>query len=135
MSYLSERISYIHGLAEGMDIENDTKEGRFLMALVSVISEMVEAIDEIEESNDELLDYVQVLEEKIDGDSEEYADDDDEDEYTDLSERFLAFECPECGEVVYFDHAMMDSDNELICPECNTPITDIGDPDEDVTVD
>ncbi|MFZ5975126.1 MAG: CD1247 N-terminal domain-containing protein [Bacillota bacterium] len=135
MSYLSERISYIRGLAEGMNIESETKEGRFLMALVSVTEEMVEAIDEIEDNNEELLDYIQVLEEKVsflDDDLEEY--DEDDDEYADLCERFLAVECPECGEIVYFDHSMAGSGNELICPECNTPLPDIDD-EEEASVD
>lgn len=132
MSYLSERISYLGGLAEGMEIGNETKEGRFLLALVSVMKEMVETIDEIEEKNEELLDYVQVLEEKI---LDESGLEDDTEEYENLCERFFAVECPECGEVVYFDQNMADSDNVLICPECNAPIKDPDDDEEDASVD
>ncbi|MGI5907649.1 MAG: CD1247 N-terminal domain-containing protein [Christensenellales bacterium] len=142
MSYLTERMSFIHGLAEGMKIDDETDQGRFLMALVSVMEEIVETIDEIEEKNEELLDYLQMLEEKIgawdedreyeDAGDEEECDEDDFDEMAGaLAERFESVECPECGEIVYFDRSMVGSENELICPECNTPITGLSEPEGD----
>ncbi|HAL74053.1 MAG TPA: hypothetical protein DCM45_03040, partial [Clostridiales bacterium] len=84
MSYLSERISYIRGLAEGLRIEDENDQGRFMLALVSVMEEIVETIDEIEENNEELLDYLQALEEKLSAwqeDEDGYEDFDNDEEY------------------------------------------------------
>ena len=35
---------------------------------------------------------------------------------------FFEVVCPACGETIYFDEDMLDSDDGLICPCCNEPI-------------
>jgi len=122
MSYLSERVSYLKGLAEGLNIDRETREGRFMLALVAVMDELVDALDELEEQNAELLDAVEDLQ----GTGYRFRTDDrlddDGEDGSDIYEEFVALECPECGEVVYFDQSMLHSENDLICPECNAPI-------------
>ena len=48
-------------------------------------------------------------------------DDDDEDDELDEDD-FLEVVCPSCGETIYFDESMLDSEDGLICPSCNEPI-------------
>ena len=40
----------------------------------------------------------------------------------DFDDDFVEVECPHCGETVYFDQDMLESDEELICPNCNKPV-------------
>ena len=60
METLTSKIAYIKGLAEGLKISDETAEGKVLLKLI-------EAIDEIAESVDDLLDAHDELEEKVDG--------------------------------------------------------------------
>lgn len=133
MSYLSERISYLKGLAEGLNIDRETREGRFMLALVSVMDDMADVLDEMEGQNAELLDAIEDLQ----GTgyrfrTDDALDDDDGQDGSDIYEEFVALECPECGEVVYFDQSMLHSENDLICPECNAPIvTNVAETEDD----
>ena len=136
MSYLSERISYLKGLSEGMSFEEDTKESRFMTALVSVMEEMVESIDDLEDQNVDLMERVHELEEQLQDfyvgcDCEHHQEDQEDDDEDEVYDQFVAIECPECGEIVYFDQAMLQSDNDLICPECNASIVETVEDEDD----
>lgn len=48
MSLLFERVSYLRGLADGLDIDKAKKEGKLLAEIVSVLEEMAYAIEDLE---------------------------------------------------------------------------------------
>ena len=37
----------------------------------------------------------------------------------DFDDDFVEMTCPHCGETVYFDIDLIESDDELMCPNCN----------------
>ena len=39
-----------------------------------------------------------------------------------MEDDFLEVVCPSCGETIYFDEDMLDSEDGLICPNCNEPV-------------
>ena len=49
---LRERVSY-KGLSEGMKIDENTNEGKLLMAIIDVIDDMFLAVEDLEEIQDE----------------------------------------------------------------------------------
>ena len=51
MSKITDKVSYIRGLAEGMKLDQNTNEGKLLGIIIEVMSEMAAAIDELEEAN------------------------------------------------------------------------------------
>ena len=51
-----------------------------------------------------------------------WPDEDDEDDEEPLEDDFLEVVCPSCGETIYFDEDMLDSEDGLICPNCNEPV-------------
>jgi len=89
VDFLYEKISYLRGLADGLEVKDDTKEGKLFFALMEVIEEMADSINDLAEDQDELNEYVDLLdedlsvvEEELFGDlelSEDYYDDDDYD--------------------------------------------------------
>lgn len=50
MENLFEKISYLKGLAEGLDLDNESKEGKVLVKLIDVLQEMYEEIDDLYDS-------------------------------------------------------------------------------------
>ena len=122
---LSEKAAYIQGLAEGLSLDESTKEGKLLAALIDLVGEMADAIGEIDEDLDTLNDYIEEIDEDL-GDVEEYLYDDDCDcdcdcdccdEDCDIDdEDFFEVECPACGEVICFDGSI--DPEELACPAC-----------------
>ncbi|MBR4890639.1 MAG: hypothetical protein IKU15_05060 [Clostridia bacterium] len=131
MAYLSEQVSYLKGLAEGMKIDDSKNEGKLLMKIIDVLDEMAMSFEELDEEvldNTERLDDV---EDCLDDICEDLYDDecdcgcdcdcdcDCDDDFDDMD--FYEVECPSCNEKVYFDEDMI-NDESLICPNCNEKI-------------
>ena len=45
---ISEKVAYLEGLAEGLALDTETKEGKLLAAIVDVLGEIAEELEEIE---------------------------------------------------------------------------------------
>lgn len=128
MSYIKEKVAYLRGLADGLNVQ-DEAQNKLTAAIIETLDAMADAIDdneatmtEMDESIDDLYDALDELEEECcacecDDDDDAFDEDD-----------FCEIICPSCGECVYFDQDMIDSDADLICPNCNAPIdSDVND--------
>ena len=140
---LTEKAAYIKGLADGLDLDKDTKEGKIIAALMDLVDEMAAAvtdlqndIEEIDEDLDYLNDYIEEIDEDLQA-VEDFLDEEvemDEDDLYDEDEEFcdgdctecdgcdcgddeyFEIECPSCGDMVCFD-CELDPEN-MICPAC-----------------
>ncbi len=134
MGYLSEKAAYLKGLAEGLDFDNSSKEGKILKALIEAFDEMATEVDdlviiqeEMQEQLDDVDDALMELEEdfyELDDFDDDLDDDFDDDEDDDAEwEETYSFECPKCGDMVYVDLGLLDSGEEyVVCPNCNEHI-------------
>lgn len=120
---ISEKVAYLKGLAEGLALDTESKEGKLIAAIIDVLDEMA---DEMAEMQDEMLDIEdgldavsddlsEVEECLLDEDEDEWDDDDDDEE-----DCFMTT-CPECEEEVYFDESVLE-DGEVTCPNCGTKL-------------
>ena len=117
MSVISEKVAYLEGLMEGMKISPDTNEGKLFAEILSVLADIGESIEEIEDAQDELFDAVYELEDDVDelfGYDGEYDDYDDEDEFV--------IACPSCGESFYVYEEDLLSEEPIECPSCGQEI-------------
>ena len=78
---ITEKVAYLKGLAEGLDLDVEkSKEGKLINALMEIVVEMAEEMDDMQAEICELKDYCEELDEDL-GDVEEVLLDlDDEDE-------------------------------------------------------
>ena len=132
---LNERAAYIKGLAEGMELDANSKEGKILAALIELASDMADEIAAMDERIDTAFAYCEELDEDLGSVEEILLDDcdcdcdcDDEDEFEcdgncdccdadcDCDDDFFEVECPACGDVICFDSSI--DPEELICPAC-----------------
>ena len=118
MGYLSERVNYVKGLMEGMKFDTDTDEGKLFKALIDIVEDLAISAEDLEDTQDQILDVIDEYEERI-GDlesevfDEEYYDEDIDEPLT----------CPECGAELDFDELDIDeSVKSFKCPECGTKI-------------
>lgn len=147
MGYLSEKAAYLKGLAEGLGIEGETKEGKLLNAIIEAIDEIAlevddmviiqedmqellddidsdlsdleDAFEELEEDLDDLEDELEDLD--LDDDFDEDFDDEDYDEEEEEEE--YSFECPNCQDIIYINPEMVEGDVKfIVCPNCATKI-------------
>ncbi|MBR5535698.1 MAG: hypothetical protein IKU60_03525 [Clostridia bacterium] len=137
MGYLSEKAAYLKGLAEGLDVGNDTKEGKLLNAIIEMLDEVALEVDDmviIQEDMQEQLDVVDndlsdledafyELDEDLDDLDDEFDDDDLEEDFDEEWDEEYSFECPKCGDVVHFNPELIDDDVKfIVCPNCGTKI-------------
>ena len=117
-----EKVAYLKGLAEGMELDTEKKEGKLLAAIIDVLEDIALEIEDIEDEQAELsegLDAVSDdLEDVEDLVFEDYDDDDEyEEDELDEDEDCYATTCPTCEETIYFDESILE-DGEVICPNC-----------------
>lgn len=82
MDYLYERLAYLKGLAEGLSIEESSKEGKLLVQIIDILEDFADAIDEVQENQEEIEDYVGTMDEDLsDVEDDLYGDEEDEFEF------------------------------------------------------
>lgn len=116
---LNEKAAYLKGLCEGLTFDKNSAEGKLLVALVDLCSEMADEIVRIDEDVEYVSDYCEELDEDL-GDVEELLLDEDELDDEDYDDEFYEIECPHCGEIIEFDASV--EPEELTCPACHEPI-------------
>ena len=123
---ISEKVAYLKGLAEGMELDTEKKEGKLLAAIIDVLEDIALELEDIQDEQAELADGLDAVSDDLedvedvvfgeddeddDEDSEYYEDDLDEDEDC------YATTCPTCEETIYFDESVLE-EGEVICPNC-----------------
>lgn len=79
MDYLIEKVAYLKGLMDGLEIDDRTNEGKILVNIVDILHDIVHEIDDLNASKDELDEYIQTIDEDLsDVENELYGDDDDD---------------------------------------------------------
>ena len=117
---ITEKVAYLKGLAEGMELDTEKKEGKLLAAIIDILDDIALELEDLKDYADELgdgldavSDDLEDVEDVIFGEDEdeddEFEDEDDEDCY--------ATTCPTCEETIYFDESILE-DGEVICPNC-----------------
>ena len=104
-----EKVAYLKGLAEGMQLDAESKEGRLISVIIDILEDMAADIEDLEdnaldlsEEIDELSDDLAELEEYCY--DEEYDDEDDEDDYCGKGRRHhMRCRGDEDGEPVFYD--------------------------------
>lgn len=125
MSYLNERVAYLKGLVDGMELDKDTKEGKLLVHIVDVLEDFADSISELDDELTEVSEYVDAIDEDLSDLEEDFYDEADEFDDEDFID-FDEIKCPTCGELIYLDEDMFaDNENgelEIACPECKETI-------------
>ncbi len=110
---LTERVAYIRGLAEGLDVNAEQKEGRVLLAMLDLLEDMSVSIAELEEENDGLQNIMDAMIEDFYDEDDSY----DEADELDTDSELYQVVCPSCGEEIFVDESTLDMGN-IGCPAC-----------------
>ena len=141
MGYLSERVSYLRGLVEGLGIDKTTKDGKILDIIVDLLDDMAISIEDVEASNNDLLEAADETDERL-CDIEDYLydeEDEDDDECDccdccdceDCEDCYAEVECPGCGQVIELEEVLAEGADSIICPNCKEKIEIEWEDDED----
>lgn len=138
---ITEKVAYLKGLAEGMDLDMGKKEGKLFAAIIDVLDDMALEIEDLKDMQMELgdgldavSDDLEDVEDALFGDEDDCDCDCDCDE-CDEDEDCYATTCPTCEETIYFDDSILE-DGQVVCPNCGEKLEfDLTTLEEDETED
>ncbi len=115
---LSEQMSYLKGLVDGMEIDLTTKEGKVLSQIMEVLQSAVLYIDDLQDQVDDVTELCEELDEDL-GNVEEFLLDEDEDDEDDFD-----FDDDDDYDEDDDDYDFDDEDEmyETVCPTCENTI-------------
>ncbi|MGI6065469.1 MAG: CD1247 N-terminal domain-containing protein [Bacillota bacterium] len=116
MKDLKQKVSYLQGLAEGMEISKESKEGKLISHIIEVLEGVAYTIDELRMQQDELEEYLETIDDDLNDLEEDFYVDEDDDN-TD----YVEVKCPKCNDIVCFDSSILEDEDliEVTCPRCN----------------
>jgi formylmethanofuran dehydrogenase subunit E len=124
---LGEKVSYLKGLMDGYEIDQNTKEGKLLALMADILSEMSDYFDDVQDQIDEIVEVVDAIDDSLcDIEDDIYGDEDaddsyDDEDYTDSfdddDEELYEVCCPTCGDSIQLNESMLE-EGEMICPNC-----------------
>ena len=101
---VTEKVAYLKGLAEGMAIDENSKEGKLLKAITDVLADLALSVEDLEDYTAELTEQVDAIDEDLDALECDFYDDDececgcDECGDEDWDGEFYDVTCPNCDE-------------------------------------
>ena len=120
---IGEKVSYIKGLAEGLSLDDSTKEGKIIAAMLDVLSDIAENLKDVDEELNDIADVMTDMEESVADledivyDIDEDDDYDDEDEFADDLDELYETTCPACSNTIRFDYEQAAA-GVMDCPNC-----------------
>ena len=120
---ISEKVAYLKGLAEGLNIDTDkSKEGKLITVMIDILDEIALSIEDLEENSLALGEEIDVLSDDL-ADVEDIVFDDEEEDEDEEDEEFdddwFEVECPSCDEVLVEDEDALE-EGYIKCPSCGT---------------
>ena len=123
---LTEKVAYLKGLAEGLNLDKDAKETKLFEAMFDILEDMALTVNDIDEDLAAVEELVDCIDEDLDELEDIIYDDEcdcdcgcscDDDFDCDCGDELYEVECPSCGEAIYLDESMFDEEY-IECPEC-----------------
>jgi len=116
MGELKSKVAYLQGLSAGLELNQDSKEGKLLKGIIEVLDQFADTVGELEQGQEQLEDYIESIDEDLYQLEDEYYQDN-----TCCDDEFLEVDCPKCGETVCFDADILEDDDvvEVTCPNCD----------------
>lgn len=120
---ISEKVSYIKGLADGLVLDANNKQDKILKAIIDVLDDIALSISDLEDGCAELCEQIDAVDEDLSALEDDFYDDGDEDdeeeEYDEDDDETFEVKCPSCNDVIYLDAGMID-EGGIDCPNCGT---------------
>ena len=117
---ISEKVAYLKGLAEGLNIDTEkSKEGKLISVMIGILEEIGMTIEDLEENAEALGEEIDAISDDL-SDVEKAVFEDEEEDDDDCccdDDDFFEVECPNCGETLMIDESVLE-EGVIQCPGC-----------------
>ncbi len=120
MGNLKEKVAYLQGLTQGLNVNSQSSEGKLLLNIIDVLDDMAEELQTMQVVQQDLENYVETIDEDLTDLEEEIYEETAEDD------EFVEVKCPSCHETVTFESDILEDDTEVevSCPYCGEIVYD-----------
>ena len=137
---ISEKVAYLKGLAEGLNLDTEkSKEGKLISVMIGILEEVGLTLEDLEDSTAAMGEELDAISDDLADVEEVVFDDDDEEEgcchrghcHCHDDDDFFEVECPTCGAEIDIDESILEA-GTVECPSCgDTFAIDLCDEEED----
>lgn len=110
---LTEKAAYLKGLASGLALDENKPETKLINAMIDLIDDIALTVADLDDELAVVSEQVDLIDEDLESLEDDFYEDEDDDEEDDL----IKITCPNCGDEIYIDDAIL-NDGELQCPNC-----------------
>ena len=116
---ISEKVAYLKGLAEGLDLDTEkSKEGKLISVMIGILEEVGLSLEDMEENALNLGEEIDALSDDL-ADVESIVYDEEEDDEDEDEEDGFEVECPNCDEPLFIGDDEL-AEGVVVCPNGNT---------------
>ena len=108
---ISEKVAYLKGLAEGLDLDTSkSKEAKLISVMIGILEEIGMSIEDLEENTVALGEELDAVSDDLSDVEKAVFEDEDEDDdcCCDEDDDFFEVECPNCGETLVIDEDVLE---------------------------
>lgn len=126
----TEKVAYIRGLAEGLELDDSKKEAKVLNAIIDLLDDLAMSLADLEDGYSDMADQLDAVDEDL-GSLEDDFYGDDEDDEDDEDTCYYEVTCPNCHETICLSEDIIE-DGQMDCPNCGETLEfDIDECDDD----
>ena len=127
---ITEKVAYVRGLMEGLDLDADKKEVKVLNAVIELLDDMAATVSELEEGYQDMADQLDEVDADLGDLEEEFyggcdddecdcccGDDDEEDLEDEMDDCYYEVTCPSCQETICLSEDLI-AEGKIDCPNC-----------------
>ncbi len=122
MMTVTEKVAYLKGLVEGLDFDKDDKETKVIKAVLDVLEDLALTVSDLDDEMALVTEQLDAVDEDLADLEEIFYDECDDcdcdcdcDDCCDCDDEMYEVECPNCGEMIYFDEEII-LDGQAECP-------------------
>ena len=119
----SEKVAYLKGLMEGMELNTDAGEGKLLSVIADILGEVASDLEDLENDFQDLSEDVDTISDDLSDVEDilrESGLDEDDGDFEELDEdepQFFRVTCPACGKAITVDEDVLVL-GSVQCPNC-----------------
>ena len=114
---ISEKVAYLKGLAEGLDLDTaKSKEGKLISVMIGILEEIGMSIEDLEENTVALGEEIDAISDDLsDVEKAVFDEDDDDDDCCcgDEDDDFFEVDCPNCGDTLMIDESVLEEGDSV----------------------
>jgi len=115
---ISEKVAYLKGLAEGLNLDTDkSKEGKLISVIIGILEEVGMSLEDLEDTARALGEEIDAVSDDLEDVEDVVFDDEDGEDSEDYDDDWFEVECPTCEEPLVIDDKAL-ADGVIQCPNC-----------------